>query len=300
MGEMKVALCVALAAILLISSCAPAPQPAIDEATVIARFAAVRQRNSATAPTLRTLEPGDKVEVLEQQDDWYLIRLGDLQGWMQQSTIVTQATQSRIQNTVAASQGQFSQNTAILTGDANLRVEPGRETPIIRRLPSETQVEVIDRVTMLRDSSNSRFDVWLKVRTAPTEVGWVLSSLVQFDVPAEIAQYTEDYVYAAVQSVNQVQDSLAGTIHWYVVGERKAGADPQLDFTGIRVFTWNLRRHRYETAYRIPLRGVYPLEVGQDAGRPSFQVRVLSEDGKSTSVRKFVMNGVLVSEITAE
>src|SRR5688572_29208976 len=177
---MKLALCLTVTVIFLISSCAPEPAPAIDEATVIARFAAVRQRNSTTAPTLRTLEPGDKVEVLEQQDDWYFIRLGGLQGWMQQSTLVTQATQARIQNTVASSQGQPAQNTAVLTGDANLRVEPGRETPIIRRLPSETQVEVIDRLTMLRDESTSRFDVWLKVRTAPTEVGWVLSSLLQF------------------------------------------------------------------------------------------------------------------------
>ena len=112
---MKRANLFAVTALLLLASCAPAAAPAIDEATVIARFAAVRQRNSSTSPTLRTLEPGDKVEVLEQQGEWYLIRLGDLQGWMQQATLVTKTTQARIESTVAASQGMPAQNTAVLT-----------------------------------------------------------------------------------------------------------------------------------------------------------------------------------------
>ena len=47
-----------------------------------------------------------------------------------------------------------------------------------------------------------------------------------------------------------MQDPIAGPINWYVVGERSPGLNPQLDFDGIRVFTWNMKRHRYETAYR--------------------------------------------------
>jgi hypothetical protein len=126
----------------------------------------------------------------------------------------------------------------------------------------------------------------------------VLSSLIQFDVPPEVSQYTEDYTYSAVKPLNQVQDSIAGPIKWYVVGERKPGMDPNLDYQGIRVFTWNNGKHRYETAFRLRgLRGVYPLEVGQDAGRPTFRIFELAEDGKAQIPRNFVMNGVVVSEI---
>lgn len=286
---------------LLPLSCAPAPEAAMDQATVLARYSSVRMKNSSTSRTLKTLEPGDRIEVLEKQDDWYRIRLGDLVGWMQESTIVTDATKALIQESVAASQGEMSQNTAVLSNDGNLRIEPGRSTPVIRKLNAGTPVEVLDRKTLPRDNAPDRLDVWLKLRPTPTEVGWVLASLVRFDVPAEIAQYTEDYVYAAVKPLNQVQDSIAGPIQWYVVGERRPGMDPNLDFNGIRVFTWNNRKHRYETAYRVRgLRGVYPLEVGQNGGKPTFRIHELGEDGKTKTARDFIMNGVLVSEVSKD
>jgi SH3-like domain-containing protein len=285
-----------LFSVVALTGCGPTEEPAIDQATVTARFAAVRQRNSSTAPTILTLEPGDHIEILEKQGDWYRVRIGDRQGWMQHSTIVTTTTQARIQEAVTAAQGQIPQNTATLASDGNLRVEPGRATEIVRRLPSGTPVEVLDRVTLPRKDSPGKFDVWLKVRPAPAEVGWMLSSLLQFSVPPEIAQYTEDRTYAAVKTLTQVEDNVAGVVHWYIVGERRAGYDPHLDFEGIRVFTWNQRKQRYETAYRIALRGLYPLEVSQDEGRPAFRVHELAEDGKTKVARNFVLNGVVVQE----
>src|SRR6185436_11342063 len=137
-------------------------------------------------------------------------------------------------------------NTAVLKQDANLRLEPGRNSSIIRRVDSGTRVEVLDRVTKARPNSESR-DMWVKVRPAPTEVGWVLAGSLEFDIPTEISQYSEDYVYAAVKMINRVQDPLAGPITWYVIGERKPGADASIDFQGVRVFTWNMKKHRYET-----------------------------------------------------
>jgi SH3-like domain-containing protein len=281
------------------SGCAPKPEPAIDQATVIANHASVRLKNSSTSRTLVTLEPGDNIEVLERQENWYRIRLGDVQGWMQESTVVTNSTRDRIQEMVTASQGEASQNTATLSEDANFRIEPGRTTPVIRRLPAGTKVEVIDRRTLPRPNTERSLDSWVKIRPSPTEVGWILSSLISYDVPEEIAQYTEGYIYSAVKPINQVQDSLAGPINWYVVAERSPNLDAQLDFNGIRVFTWNQKKHRYETAFRARgLRGVYPLSVGQDAGNPTFRFHELAEDGQTKSPQDFVMYGVIVKKKT--
>jgi hypothetical protein len=281
----------------LTTACGPEPEPSLDQAKVVANHSSVRQRNSSTSRTVMTLEPDDKVEILERKENWYRVRFGDVVGWMEESTIVTNATLGRIQEMVTASQGQASQNTGTLREDANFRIEPGRETSIIRRLAAGTTVEVIDRQTTPRPGSEHSLDMWLKVRPSPTEVGWVLASFIEFDVPDEIAQYTEGYTYSAVKPLNQVQDSLAGSINWYVVAERSPGLSPTMDFDGIRVFTWNQRRHRYETAYRVKeLRGVYPLVVGQDGANPTFQFKELSEDGQSTVIRTFVMNGVIVRE----
>ena len=295
---MRMKVVVALLALLLLVSCSPQPEPILDQATVIAKNASVRLKNSSTSRTLRTLDTGDRVNVLERQDNWYRIRYGDeVEGWMEESTVVTNATKKRIQELVVASQDQSPQNTAVLHDDANLRIEPGRSSPIIRKLDRGTMVEVLDRTTTPRPNSETASDAWIKVRSSPTQVGWVFGGLVDFDIPADIAQYSEGYTYAAVKTINRVQDSFAGPINWYVVGERKPGLDPHVDFSGIRVFTWNLKKHRYETAFRTKdLRGVYPLEIGQEGVNPTFRIYEMGDNGAQKTPRDFVMYGVIVRE----
>jgi uncharacterized protein YgiM (DUF1202 family) len=287
-----------LVASLFITACAPKPEPIMDQATVVAKNASVRLKNSSTSRTLRVLDVGEKVDVLERQENWYRVRYGkDVEGWMEGSTVVTTETKEQIKNSVAASQNLEPQNTAVLKQDANMRLEPGRSTTIIRKVDSGTRVEVLDRVTRPRSSVDSSRDVWLKVRPGPTEVGWVLAGSLDFDIPSEIAQYSEDYVYTAVKMINRVQDPLAGQINWYVIGERRPGGDPTVDFQGIRVFTWNMRRHRYETAFRTKgMRGVYPLEIGQEGQNPTFRVYELAEDGTKKIPRDFTIYGVIVRE----
>ena len=289
---------VVLTFLLIISSCSARPEPILDQATVVARNASLRMKNSSTSRTLRVLESGDKVDVLERHGNWYRVRFGeDVEGWMEESTVVTTATRNRIHDMVAASEHQTPQNTAVLREDANFRIEPGRNTAVIRKLASGTKVEVIDRVTTPRPGSDSPYDVWIKVRPSPAEVGWIYAGLVDFDIPAEVAEYSEGYTYSAVKAINRVQDSQAGQINWYIVGEHKHGMDPHLDFDGIRVFTWDQKRHRYETAFRTRgLRGVYPLEVGRSQAGPTFRVYELSQDGSKKTTRDFVMVGVVVRE----
>jgi len=289
---------VVLLTFLLISSCAPRPEPILDQATVVAKNASLRMRNSSTSRTLRVLDTGDKVAVLERQDNWYRVRFGDdVEGWMEESTVVTNATRNRIQKLVSESEGQTPQNTAVVREEANFRIDPGRNTSIIRKLDTGTKVEIIDRVTTPRPGSDSLSDVWVKVRPSPTEVGWLFAGLLDFDIPADVAGYSEGYVYTAVKAINRVDDSIAGPINWYIVGEHKNGMDPHIDFDGIRVFTWNMKKHRYETAYRTKgLRGVYPLEIGQSATGPTFRIYELGPDGSGKKHRDFVMYGVVVRE----
>ena len=281
--------------VFLLLSCAPKPERVLDQATVVARNASLRLKNSSTSRTLRVLDTGDKVDVLERQENWYRVRYGtDVQGWMETSTVVTNDTRQRIQQLVASSRDQEAQNTAVVRQTANFRLEPGRSTAIIHKLESRTKVEVLDRVTMPRPGSSGH-DIWFKVRSSPTEVGWVLAGALEFDIPADISQYSEEYTYAAVKVINRIQDPVAGQINWYIIGERKPGHDPNVDFEGIRVFTWNMKKHRYETAFRVKgLRGVYPLEVGQAGTNPTFRVYQLDEDGSKKTPHDYVMYGVIV------
>src|SRR5207247_5209424 len=154
---------------LLLTSCAPRSEPVLDEATVVAKNASLRLKNSSTSRTLRVLDTGEKVDVLEHQDNWYRVRYGpEVQGWMEESTVVTNETKNQIQKLVAATRHLAPQNTAQIKQDANMRLQPGRSTAIIRRLESGTRVEVLDRVTMPRPGSETSRDVWLNVRPSPS------------------------------------------------------------------------------------------------------------------------------------
>jgi hypothetical protein len=200
-----------------------------------------------------------------------------------------------------ASQSEPPQNTATLRQDGNLRIEPSRTSGVIKRLDNGSKFEVLERIIKPRPNSDSSVDAWLKVRSSPTEVGWLLSSLVEFNVPSELAQYTEGYSYTAVKPINQVQDSIGGPVNWYVIGERATGIDPAVDFNGVRVFTWNMKMHRYETAFRARgIRGVYPLEIGQDKGNPTFRYYELGEDNTTKTPHDFVMYGVVTRPLNAE
>lgn len=298
MKIIPLALPLSLIVVIGLSACERKPDPAIGEATVNTEHASLRVKNSSTSRTIQVMEPGDHVQILERQDRWYRVRVADIEGWMEVSTLVTDAMKKQIQEVVDSARNLVTQNTGVLTQGANLRLEPGRSTSVLKRLEARSSVEVLERKTLPRDDAPGKSDVWLKVRSGPKEVGWLLSSFVEFSVPEEIAQYNEDLAYAAVKTVNQVEDPIAGTIKWYVVGERKPPVDPNLDFNGIRVFTWSKGNHRYETAFRKrDLRGVYPLEVGKQGGNPTFRVYELSADGSTKTARDFVMLGVIVREV---
>ena len=283
--------------VILLSGCAPKKEPAKEQATVVAKNSSVRMKNSATSRTLTTLQPDTKVEVLEKQGSWYRIRSGETQGWMDETTLRTQTMTDKLQAMVVAARKQESQNTALLRDDVNLRLEPGRNTTILRRLAADTKVEALERKALPRPNANPpALDVWIKVRVSPTEVGWLLGSYLDYEAPAAIGGYMEGSSFTAVKALNTVEDPEVGPVIWYVVGERRSGTPPEISFDGIRVFTWNLKKHRYETAYRPRnLRGVYPLVVGREGSNPFFEFSEAAEDG-TIKTRKFVMNGVLPRE----
>jgi hypothetical protein len=76
------------------------------------------------------------------------------------------------------------------------------------------------------------------------------------------------------------------------------------DYDQIRVFTWNVRRHRYETAYREHgLDGVLPVRVtkedfDKEGALPVFILRVKDDSGK-ISERKYKLNTPMVRRVLA-
>jgi hypothetical protein len=75
------------------------------------------------------------------------------------------------------------------------------------------------------------------------------------------------------------------------------------DFNQIRVFTWNVKRHRYETAYRERMEGILPVIVSpenfdKEGMLPVFTIRVRDEKG-TVSERKYKLNTPIVRRVLA-
>ena len=149
---------------------------------------------------------------------------------------------------------------------------------------------------------------WWLVRDSNNRVGWVLARMVDLDVPLDIAQYAEGQRIVAFFVLDQVQDGDKKVPQYLtVLTEPKDGLP--FDFNQIRVFTWNVRRHRYETAYRERMEGVLPVTISQEnfdkeGMLPVFIVRVQDDNGNGNdqgkvTERKYKLNTPIVRRVLA-
>jgi hypothetical protein len=144
---------------------------------------------------------------------------------------------------------------------------------------------------------------WWLVRDAQGHAGWVLGRMLDIDAPLEIAQYAEGQRIVAFFMLNQVADGDKKIAQYLVVLTEPKDGMP-FDYNQIRVFTWNVKRHRYETAYRERnLNGVLPVSVSQEDFEkegmlPVFVLRVKDDSG-SVVERKYKLNTPIVRRVLA-
>ncbi|MDQ1474079.1 MAG: hypothetical protein QOJ99_5559 [Bryobacterales bacterium] len=117
-------------------------------------------------------------------------------------------------------------------------------------------------------------DDWTLIRTHAGQSGWVLTSRVYMAIPDEVAQYAEGHRITSYFQLGKVDDGGEQKPIWLWTTATGLGEDH--DFDGYRVFTWNTRRHRYETAYiQRRERGFFPVL----AKTGEFSVCLEREDG---------------------
>ncbi len=138
------------------------------------------------------------------------------------------------------------------------------------------------------------YEDWWLVRDAAGHTGWVYARMLDVDAPDTLTRYSEGqrfvgaYVLTTVHDEDNPGEVKDIPIYVTVLSPYKAGLP--YDFDQVRVFTWSLKKHRYETGFREKnIEGFLPVEVSRakdpteksvlgQMELPAFTFRVLAAD----------------------
>jgi SH3-like domain-containing protein len=293
----------------------------LEVAYVSAPQATLRDRVATVFNKTGVVKNGDRIQVLERDRRFVRVRTDNgTEGWVEQRFLVTQQVYDGFQKLAQQEQNDPIQAAGTTRNDTNIHLEPGRETDHLYLLSQGNKVSILKRATAEKtlpgvapkpsdDASGqpSRapgvLEDWWLIRDPQGHLGWVLARMVDLDTPLEIAQYAESQRIVAYFVLDQVSDA-DKKVPQYLVMLTEPHDGMSFDYNQVRVFTWNVRKHRYETAYRERnLNGVLPVTVGQEnfdkeGTLPVFMLRVKDDTG-TVADRKYKLNTPIVRRVLA-
>jgi hypothetical protein len=298
------------------------PKPAAQYVYVTAKQTFLRDRVAAVSNRTATVGNGDRLKVLERGRRFVRVQTetGE-QGWIDEKVVASQ----EIFDQFEALKKQHDADPAVASGvvrdDVYLHASPGRDTERFYRLAEGEKLKLLKRATLLKPvppgvravpkpvppatakgvkastavlPDAPVMEDWWLVRDSKGDTGWLYSHMMDVDAPDAIARYAEgqrivgSYVLTTVNDPDAEQADKNIPIYVTVMSPYKAGST--YDFDQLRVFTWNVKKHRYETGYRDKnVEGYLPVEVKMAAdpygkapaaalSAPTFSYRVLAGD----------------------
>jgi len=289
---------------------------------VVAKQTYLRDRVAAVSNRVALVNNGEPLQVVEHGRRFLKVKTskGEV-GWIEDHMVIDQAAYDQF----AALQQQHAHDPVVATGvlrdDLYLHVKPGRETDRFYLLPENEKLQLLIRASVPKPAPPQGFlpaphpaagsakgkkpavaadpavpmEDWWLVRDSHGQVGWMLSRRLDVDVPDEIAGYSEGQKIVGAYVLTKVYDpesSLPDKLVPEYVSVTNAYKDGlPYDFDQVRVFTWNVKKHRYETAYRQRnLEGYLPVAVSQKKNpqgqpAPEFSITVATSDAVAVDPR---------------
>jgi len=315
----------ALTAAIVLAACNRRGHRVLEVNYVSAPEAMLRDQVAAVYNRVGSVKNGERVEVLEHDRRFARVRtVSGTEGWIEQRYLVDQKTFNALQKLAQQSANYPVQAPGVLRNETNLHVTPGRETEHLYQLPAGTKVSILERATAEKQivplpeqsrpaaksgakPSGPPLEDWWLVRDSAGHAGWVLGHMLDVDAPLDIAQYAEGQRIVAFFVLGQVEDIDNGVqkkVPQYLCLLTDPHDGMAFDYNQVRVFTWNTRRHRYETAYREHgLNGVLPVTVttenfDKEGVLPVFVLRVKDDSGNIVE-RKYKLNTPIVRRVLA-
>lgn len=303
-----------IAATALLAGCNRGRHHVLEIDYISAPQVTLRDQLSQAYNKVGTAKNGDRVEVLDREKRFSKVRTSSgLEGWVEQRYLVTQQVFDGFQKMQQEEKDSPVEGIATTRNDTNLHIEPGRDTEHLYQLAQGAKVSVLKRAAVEKNLPGTPVQLpagakqlkpmedWWLARDQQGHVGWVLGRMIDLDVPLDVAQYAEGQRIVACFVLNEVNDG-DKKVPQYLMLLTEAKDGQPFDFNQARVFTWNVHRHRYETAYRERnLNGVLPVTVshedfGKEGDLPTFVLRVKDASGNVVQ-RKYKMNTPIVKRV---
>ena len=259
---------------------------------------------------------GDHVDVLARHNENVKVRTANgLIGWVDGHYLMEPdlwQRSAKLLKQVSAIPVQSRGRTKVPT---NLRVQPGRNEPRLYQFSRNAPVEIVGRATAdwvqvadekeAGEPAETKKEDWFLIRGIATRppgegvvrnsaitnttqpgdqtipiAGWVVARFVSLDLPDPVREGAESANIRALAwfELNRVSDGEGEHPQYLAAGARGPEGMP-CDFTTLRVYTWNGRKTRYETAFiDNNLCGAFPIHVAKGPkGEPEFRFRFLGE-----------------------
>jgi hypothetical protein len=331
---------------------------------VTAKQTFLRDRVAAVSNRTATVENGDRLEVLEKGRRFLKVQTGKgEQGWIDDKAVAAQEIFDQFEALKQGHKDDSVVANGVVRDDVYLHTKPGRDSDRLFRLAEGEKLKLLQRATLPKplppgqriarppvaarpgslksakpiaevkppaaeEPAPPLMEDWWLVRDSKGNTGWLYSRMMDVDVPDAILRYAEGqrivgaYVLTRINDPEAPQDEKNVPVYVTVVSPYKAGLP--YDFDQVRVYTWNVKKHRYETGFRERnIEGYLPVEIkmakdpyGKSptslAAAPTFSYRVLSADAPvvipdpvtgavvpaKTNLKTYRLEGNLVRRIT--
>lgn len=304
-------------------------KPADKYVYVTAKQMFLRDRVAAVSNRTGSVSSGEKLVVLERARRWVKVRTprGEV-GWIEENKTADQGLADQFEELRQKHLHDPTIASAVARDEVYLHAAPGLKTDRFFLLAEGDKLNLLERASVVKPvapgasavtakpASDARkagtgdaaqpegppppvMEDWWLVRDAKGETGWIYSRMIDVDAPDTLVRYADGQRIVGAYVLTQVDDPDSGVLnngqtvtsipeYLAVFSPYKAGLP--YDFNQVRVFIWNTKKHRYETAFREHnIAGYLPVVIGANIDPyghaenskiqlPAFAYRVLAGD----------------------